>query len=82
MNDEEAGLGIGILWLRYCPTRADELAPDLTAVDRFLASHRNALVQANVPISEIKLVNLLEGNGFRLADIEVSFRIEVAASLR
>src|SRR5262245_17353806 len=58
----------------------DELAPDLTAVDRFLASHRNALAQANVPISEIELANLLEGNGFRLADIEVSFRIEVAAT--
>jgi dTDP-4-amino-4,6-dideoxy-D-galactose acyltransferase len=57
-------------------------APDLTAVDRFLASHRAALVQAIVPISEINLANLLEANGFYLADIRVSFRIEVAAEPR
>ena len=57
-------------------------APDLTAVDRFLASHRTALVQAIVPISEINLANLLEANGFYLADIRVSFRIEVAAEPR
>jgi dTDP-4-amino-4,6-dideoxy-D-galactose acyltransferase len=57
-------------------------APDLTAVDRFLASHRPALVQAIVPISEINLANLLEANGFYLADIRVSFRIEVAEEPR
>jgi hypothetical protein len=56
----------------------DGPAPDLTAVDLFLASHRTALVQAIVPISEINLANLLEANGFYLADIRVSFRIEVA----
>jgi dTDP-4-amino-4,6-dideoxy-D-galactose acyltransferase len=60
----------------------DKLAPDLTAVDRFLASHTNALVQAIVPIGERTLANTLEHNGFRLADIKVSFRIEVAAQPR
>jgi dTDP-4-amino-4,6-dideoxy-D-galactose acyltransferase len=56
----------------------NEPASDLTAVDHFLVSHVNSLVQAIVPISEIELINLLEGNGFGLADIKVSFRIEVA----
>jgi dTDP-4-amino-4,6-dideoxy-D-galactose acyltransferase len=35
-----------------------------------------------VPIGKTKLANLLEGNGFCLADIKVSFRIEVAAEPR
>lgn len=60
----------------------NEGASDLTIVDRFLALHPNALVQAIVPIGEIRLANLLERNGFCLADIKVSFQIEVAAERR
>jgi dTDP-4-amino-4,6-dideoxy-D-galactose acyltransferase len=58
--------------------KVEEQGADLTLLNRVVMDCATPLIQTIVPIAETKLTNALEGIGFRLIDLKVTYRIGVA----